>query len=77
MAKQIITLEITFHPNRCETQMNHWKAWIQGQLIRVAPWITKVEIINRSPIHWEGEEDIDDPEFRKKFSAGFLLQEGL
>jgi len=59
MAKQIITLEITFSPEKA-TRAHAFRTWIHSYLMSTAKWITKVEVINESPVYWSPDDKVDD-----------------
>lgn len=77
MAKQIITLEITYDPKVVDTTINPFQHWLAGFITNGARWILGVEVLSTSPVYWQGEEDPDDPDLRKKLSEKFLTANNL
>ena len=68
MAKQIITMELEFRMKEKAPNGGYpFKAWLANHIIGSISWITGCTILSVSPVHWDVDEDPDDPEFRKKF----------
>lgn len=70
MAKQVITVEITFNPvlvagtgKRC----NYFRNWLSSKIVDMASWVTNVEILTMGPIHWGPEDEPDNPVWRDKY----------
>ena len=64
MAKQIITLEITFTLDKLKASGGGFPfpAWLSGTIRRAGSWVTSVEVLNLSPVSFGADED--EEEFR-------------
>jgi len=61
MAKQIITLEISFDMERLKSSGGYpLPAWLPAQIAKVCSWISGVTVLNISPVHWEADEDPEE-----------------